>query len=184
MSGQEDANAGGGSKVLRAIVDFLRRHVVAALVSAAGIGATGSAAVVRNLYEAQVNRVEEMKVAEFQALASERNRFLELLSGFTEEIALDGAVDPKKKTELSASLVSLYNGYRAFTVNISKDKEQPIRELQTSLNELRKRVQLTSVKQDLDPLAVAFKKVATDLRIVQPIIEEAVGKPSALPSSG
>lgn len=163
--------------MLKNLLEQARKHILTALCGTLLTGlATGGVGVYWSLYEAQVNRVEDMKVTEFHTLMSENDKFLEGLSAFTEEIATTGTVDPEKRKALSASLVRLYTGLGSFTVNIPREKEPPVRELQASVNQLRKRVQLVNAIQDLDPLAVAFVKVRNDLKLVEPIFEEAVGK--------
>lgn len=168
--------------MLRKLANFAREHILATAATAAVAGASAAWPVFLSIYEAKVNRVEAMKVAEFQSLMTERNKFFELLAGFTEEVATSGTVDQGKKKEISAILVRLYNGYGTFMVNIPQQSEIPVRELQSSLNELRKRVQTFNRKADLDPLAVAFIDVDRSLKKVQPIIENAVGK-SASPGA-
>ncbi len=165
--------------VLSAVKEFARKHIIGTIIASVGAGAAGGATVYWSLYEAQVNRIEEMKAAEFQGLVSEIKNFRELLSAFTEEVGTVGSVDHGKRKEISASLVRLYSGLGAFTVNLPPDQELPVKKLQTSINEVKKRVQLTNTKQDLDPLSVALVTMFSDLKLAQPILEQAVGKPFA-----
>ncbi|KLK91441.1 hypothetical protein AA309_20330 [Microvirga vignae] len=160
-------------------IELAREHIIVSLLGALALGATGGVGVLWNLYEARTNRIEEMKVAEFNELTTENKKFLELMSTFTEQIALSGTVDQDKKKEISASLVRLYNSFGAFSVNLSPEREQPVRRIQTSINEVKKRVQLVNGKKDLDPLSVALVRLFQDMKEVRPIIEEAVGKPTA-----
>lgn len=163
--------------MLTAIKQFARKHILGTIVASVATGAAGGAGAYWSLYEAQVNRVEEMKVAEFQGLVSETKKFQELLSAFTEEVGTVGSVDLEKRKEISASLVRLYSGLGAFTVNLPPEQEPPVKKLQTSINEVKKRVQLTNTKQDLDPLSVALVTMFRDLKAAQPVLEQAVGKP-------
>ncbi len=167
--------------MFRAIADFARQHIFGTIITAAGVGATGGVGVIWSLYEAQINRLEDMKVAEFNELMTENKKFLELLNTFTEEVAVNGVVDPQKKKDLSSSLARLYTSLGAFTVNLPSDKEAPVRGLQSSINEVKKHVQLLQSKQDLDPLSVALVDMFQKLKVARPIIESSVGKP--LPSS-
>ena len=168
--------------MLDAITEFARKHIMGTVVASVAAGATGGLGVYWSLYEAQVNRVEAMKVEEFQGLVSEKKKFEELLSAFTEEVGTGGTVDPEKRKEISASLVRLYSGLGAFTVNLPPEQESPVKKLQTSINEVKKRVQLTNTKQDLDPLSVALVAMFRDLEAAQPVLEQAVGKPFAAAS--
>jgi hypothetical protein len=164
--------------MLKRIVDFARQHIFATVFGAFSLGATGGIGAYWNIYEAREKRIEEMKVAEFNELMTENKKFLELLSVFTEQLASSGTVDADKKKEITASLVRLYNSYGSFTMNLPRDKEPPVREIQASINEVKKRVQLVTGKPDLDRLSVALVKLFNDMKAARPIIEEAVGKPT------
>ncbi|QRY68212.1 hypothetical protein JVX98_07965 [Ensifer sp. PDNC004] len=163
--------------MFKRLADYARQHFVGTIVSAvvATAGLTSTAVV--SLYEAGINRVEEMKVAEFNALMSENAKFLELLSAFTEEIATNGVVDANKKRELSSSLTRFYTGLGTFTANLPISKEETVRSLQSSVNEVKKRVQMVKAKNDLDPLSVALVDMFQKMKLAKPVIEEAVGKP-------
>jgi len=163
--------------VLAAIKEFARNHILATIIASAAAGATGVVGLYSSLYEARINRVEEMKAAEFQGLVLETKKFEELLSAFTEAVGTVGTVDPEMRREISASLVRLYSGLGAFTVNLPPDQEPPVKKLQTSINEVKKRVQLTESKQDLETLGAALVVMFSDLKAAQPILEQAVGKP-------
>ena len=162
--------------MLTAIRDFARKHIFGTVVASMAAGAAGGVGTYWSLYEARVNRIEEMKVKEFEGLVSETKKFRELLSMFTEDVDAGGAIDPEKRREISASLVRLYSGLGAFAVNIPADKEQPVKKLQTSINEVKKHVQLMQEKQDLETLGAALVVMFRDMKIAQPILEEAVGK--------
>lgn len=153
-------------------VDFCKRHVLGVFVAGLTLGSGSFAAI----YEARVNRVEDLKVTEFNELMSENKKFLEGLNAFTEEVALKGKIDPKKKSELSASLARLYTNLGTFTVNVSAQNETAVRQLQTSVNEVKKQVQLFKKKQDLDPLGVSLVDYFEKLNTAKPVIEAAVGK--------
>ncbi|MDW5315517.1 hypothetical protein [Rhizobium sp. PL01] len=162
--------------MIQAIADYLRQHIFGAILAAVSIGATGGAGVFWSIYEAQINRVEEMKVAEFNELMTENKKFLEMLNSFTEEISVSGVIDPQKKKDISSSLARLYTNVGAFTVNLPVEKEMPVRNLQSSINEVKKHIQLMHKKQDLDTLSVALVDMFRNLKLAQPIIEAAVGK--------
>ncbi len=162
--------------MLTTIAEWVRKHTILALISATSLGAGGATTAWWSIYEARVNRIEEMKVAEFNELVNETKKFREGLNQFTEELALNGVVNAKQRSELSGNLVRLYSGLSAFSVNVPLEKEEPIRNLQRSINEVKKRIQLTKVKQDLDPLGVALVQMFQAFEHAQPVIEEAVGK--------
>lgn len=145
-----------------------------------GLFVTGAAGVGWTIYEARVNRVEEMKVAEFNDLMAENNKFLEMLSAFTEEVALDGKVDPQKRRDLSASLTRLYTQFGTFTVNMPHGAEPRVQELQASLNRVKKQVQTMRAKDDLDPLSVTLVEMFRNMKTVKPLLEESVGKSVAV----
>ncbi|MGO8016305.1 hypothetical protein AB9E19_15270 [Rhizobium leguminosarum] len=153
-------------------INFCRQHIISVFIAGLTLGSGSFAA----LYEAGINRVEDLKVVEFNELMSENKKFLEGLNAFTEEVALKGKIDPKKKSELSASLARLYTNLGAFTVNVSAENEASVRDLQTSVNEVKKQVQLMKKKQDLDPLGVSMVDYFEKLNAAKPIIEAAVGK--------
>ncbi|MER9893288.1 hypothetical protein NKJ40_14545 [Mesorhizobium sp. M0119] len=165
--------------MLTAIKNFARTHILGTVVASLATGAAGCAGVYWSLYEARINRVEEMKVQEFQSLVSETKKFMDLLNAFTEEIGTSGAIDPEKRKEVSASLVRLYSGLGAFTVNLPPEQEQPVKKLQTSINEVKKHVQLMRKKQDLETLGAALVVMFSDMKAAQPVLEQAVGKPFA-----
>ncbi|TPO02191.1 hypothetical protein [Mesorhizobium sp. B1-1-5] len=165
--------------MLKAIKEFARAHILGTAISCLATGAIGGAGAYWSLYEAHVNRVEEMKVQEFQGLVAENKKFEELLSAFTEEVGSSGTVDPEKRKEISASLVRLYSGLGAFTVNLPSDQEPPVKKLQTSINEVKKHVQLMQKKQDLENLGAALVVMFRDMKAAQPVLEQAVGKPFA-----
>ncbi|WP_256750518.1 hypothetical protein [Mesorhizobium sp. Mes31] len=162
--------------MLKAIKEFARAHILGTVITCFATGAAGGAGTAWQLYEARVNRVEEMKVQEFQGLVAENKKFEELLSAFTEEVGTSGTVDPEKRKEISASLVRLYSGLGAFTVNLPPDQEPPVKKLQTSINEVKKHVQLMQKKQDLETLGAALVVMFRDMKAAQPVLEQAVGK--------
>lgn len=165
---------------LGTFIDWARKHVAFAALGSAAIGALGgSFTTYLTLYEKGVTRVEEMKVAEFQGLVSDTKKFEELLSAFTEEIGTKGTVSDDKRRELSATLVRLYSGLGAFSVNLPPEQEPPVRKLQTSINEVKKQVQLTQKKQDLERLGAALVVMFRDLKSARPVMERVVGKPVA-----
>ncbi|MBZ9654659.1 hypothetical protein [Phyllobacterium lublinensis] len=162
---------------------FLQKHILGTVVSTTVLGLmSGGGATYWALYEAQVNRVAEMRVKEFQSLGDETQKFKELLSSFTEDVDASGTINPDKRKDLSSTLVRMYNVYGAFTVNLPKEKEQPVKTLQTSINEVKKQVQTMKTKQDLDPLGLALVDMFQNLKTVQPLLEEAVGKPTSSPN--
>lgn len=162
--------------MLTAIKEYARKHIMGTVIASLVTGATGAVGLYSSLYEAKVNRIEEMKVEEFQGLVLENKKFQELLSAFTEELGRGNPADPDKRQELSASLVRLYSGLGAFTVNLPPAQEPPVRKLQTSINEVKKRVQLTETRDDLDTLGAALVVMFRDLKAAQPVLEQAVGK--------
>jgi hypothetical protein len=166
--------------VLSTLKEFARKHIIWTAAGSLVMGtATGGLGVYWSLYEASVNRVEDMKVGEFQALVSETKKFQELLNAFTEELGTGGSVDQQKRKEMSASLVRLYSGLGAFTVNLPPEQEPPVKKLQTSINEVKKRIQITENKQDLEMLGGALANMFRDMKAAQPVLEQAVGKPIA-----
>ncbi|ESY64964.1 hypothetical protein X743_30355 [Mesorhizobium sp. LNHC252B00] len=162
--------------MLKAITEFARAHILGTVVASITAGAAGGAGVYWSLYEARVNRIEEMKVQDFQGLVAENKKFEELLSAFTEEVGTSGAVDPAKRKEISASLVRLYSGLGAFTVNLPPEQELPVKKPQTSINEVKKHVQLMQKKQDMETLGAALAVMFQDMKAAQPVLEQAVGK--------
>jgi flagellin-specific chaperone FliS len=158
------------------IANFAKQHFLGTIVTALITGAGTTAALYSSLYEAHINRIEEMKVTEFQAIVTEIKKFQELLNEFTQELAVTNKVDEGKKSEISATLVRLYSGLGAFTVNLSKENEPPVAKLQSSINEVKKRIQLTQSKPDLDKLGAALVVMFRDMKDAQPVLELAVGK--------
>lgn len=167
-----------GMPVVKKITAWVRTHIFTAVLAALLTGALGAGGALWVYFQSRIDRIEGMKVEEFQSLMTESRQFLETLSVFTEQVAETGLVDNEKKKELSASLVRLYSGYGLFVGNLPRDKVRPIRDLQHSINEMRKTLQLMKEKEDLDPLSVAFHRYIQHMKIAQPILEEAVGKNS------
>ena len=168
----------------KSIIDFCRQHIVATMITTLLFGwVPGGIAVVYSLYQAKVNRVEDMKVRQYELLSAENEKFLLILNRFTAKLATSGEVDLDQKDEMSESLARLYYQFGMFAINLPKASEQPLRDLQSSINEVKKQVQLVDSKADLDPLSVALVHMFRNLKAVQPLIESAVGKPIA-PISG
>lgn len=160
--------------------DFARRHVLKTFFAGAAMLLTGGSSAVWTIYEQSVNRVEEMKVAEFNDLMNENSKFLEMLNAFTEEVGQDDKIDPVKRRELSASLNRLYTKYGNFSVNMPSTADASIKKLQTSLNTVKKQVQTMKVKSDLDPLGVSLVIMFRDMKSLKPYLEQSVGKPVAI----
>ncbi|MBP2534096.1 hypothetical protein [Agrobacterium tumefaciens] len=160
--------------------NFARQHVVGTIFTCAGMFFTGASGVAWTLYEQSVNRVEEMKVSEFNELMAENGKFLEMLNAFTEEVGQDDKIDPVKRRELSASLSRLYTKYGNFSVNMPSTADASIKKLQTSLNNVKKQVQTMKVKSDLDPLGVSLVIMFRDMKSLKPYLEQSVGKPVAI----
>ena len=159
---------------------WARENIIKTLLGTAVLAATGGAGTYWAIYQDNINRIENMKVAEFNELVQEIKKFREGLNIFTEQLAINGVINAEKRSELSTSLVRLYSGLNTFSVNIPYGKEQPIKNLQSSINSTKKQIQLTNEKKDLDKLGVTLVNLFRDFEIAQPIIEEAVGK--AFPS--
>ncbi len=162
--------------MLARIAKIAKEHVLAVAISCLSIGATSGVAAYWSLYESKLNRVEELKIEEFKSIMSENSIFLEKLSDFTLEVSDTGNVDPVVKKELSNSLVRLYTNFNVFKLNLPTEKTVEISQLQTSINEVRKNVQYISDKSGLDPLSVALVDFFRNMKKVQPILEESIGK--------
>lgn len=158
------------------IGDFCRNNIIATIIGATSLGASGTAATFWSLYEAKINRVEDMKVAEFNDLVNETKKFRELLNAFTNGNGVKWKSDPEKRSEIAASLVRLYSGLDAFTVNIQPGQELSVKRLQTSINELKKQVQLTKSQNDLNMFYLRLATMFEDFSAAKPVLESAVGK--------
>jgi hypothetical protein len=165
-----------GSRLMEFVKNFAIKHVIGLLMAATTLFTTGAAGVAWTLYEASVNRVEEMKVSEFNELMAENRKFLEMLNAFTEEVALEDKVDPAKRRELSAILTRLYTKFGDFSVNMPQNADNSVKELQTSLNEVKKQVQTMRAKGDLDRLSVSLVKMFREMSDLKPYLEQSVGK--------
>lgn len=166
----------GLKQMFNRLKSWAQSHIVASMLSVLTVGVGTGATTVWKIYGDQVNRLEDMKVAEFNQLTQEIRTFNETLNVFTSELATTGQADQAKKMQLSTSLVRLYGGLTAFSVNIPTEKEETIKSLKTSINEVKKHVQATNSKDDLDPLSVALVDLYRNLKRARPIIEHAVGK--------
>ncbi|MBB2841415.1 UNVERIFIED_ORG: ribosomal protein L29 [Rhizobium etli] len=158
------------------ILEFFRTHVLMTALAAASAGLSIGGGVVATVYESRVNRLEDMKVAEFNEVIIENKKFLENLNAFTQDVDKKGKIDQAKRNELSATLTRLYTNLGTFSVNVSGDEIASVRELQTSVNEVKKQLQLMTEKQDLDPLGVALVDYFIKMKAAKPVIEAAVGK--------
>ena len=158
------------------LADLAREHILLALLVAMVPSLVGMAVTI---YEANVNRLEDLKVAEYKAVMDDNDKFLRSLSVFTEDLARRGTVDTQKRQELSTALVQFYMTIGRFNSNLPVDQQQPVLALQTSLATLRSRVQAVEKKEDLVEVGDAFYKVNNDMKIARPIFDGAVGKNSS-----
>jgi hypothetical protein len=161
--------------MMKRLAELAREHILMAfLISLVPSGVAIGVAI----YEARINRTEDLKVSQFKDLSSEQNHFLESLSAFTENFARSGTPDPSKRKELSMAMVRYYDTMGSFASNLPHDQVIQVRQLQSSLNAMRNRVQTADKKTDLDGLSVAFVQVYRDMKTLQPIMKEAVGMPA------
>ncbi|RVJ69802.1 hypothetical protein [Sinorhizobium meliloti] len=159
-----------------AIKEFARQHLLltVGMSMVTGLG-TGGLATYFSLYEAKVNRVAELQVEDYKAIIADKRKFEEALSTFTLQLGTNGKVNAEKQQELAAALRSLYSNLDGFTY-LQGPPADAVKRLKTSINDLRKQVQLTNDQKDLDPLGLALKSYFRNLKNVQAVMDEAVGK--------
>lgn len=156
-----------------------RKHFIITLGTVAAAAFSLGAGAVSKYYEHKMIQIENMKVDDFKEIVSSNDKFLELLSTFTEEVANSGKADQNKKREISLALTKYYTKIGNFSNDIPADKEVYLKALQSSINEVKKRVQLVNTIDDLDPLSIAFLDLLQNEKIAKPVFEEAIGKKSA-----
>lgn len=159
-----------------AIKEFARQHLLltVGLSTITGAG-TGGVATYFSLYEAKVNRVAELQVEDYKAIIADKRKIEQALNGFTLSLNSRGIADEATQRELADTLGSLYSNLDGFTY-LEDGPAQSVRALKSSINELRKQVQATEVKQDFDPLGLALVNYFSSLKDVQAVLDKAVGK--------
>ncbi len=162
--------------MLKAVGNFCREHVLATVVTSLIVGGFGGVGLHWAVVEQRINRQEDQTLSEYNELLTRHREFLHLISAFTEDVAVMGVPDAVKRTEVSAAASSLYTHLEAFAWNVPLDQRTVVKRVQSSINEVRKRVQLLQTKADLDPLAVAFQSFYEDMEAAQPVIQGAAGK--------
>lgn len=150
------------------------------MVTSLVAGGLGGVGLYWTLVEQRITRQEEQTLTEYNDLLADHREFLGLLSAFTEDVAISGSANPEKRTQVSAAAAALYTRLEAFAWNVPVDQRLVVKRVQSSVNEVRKQVQLLNTKADLDPLAVAFKTFYEDMEAAQPIIQVTAGKFSPL----
>lgn len=158
----------------RSALTFFRDHVVVTALSCAVAGGFAGWGVSWSLYEAQVNRVAEMRVEAYKGLQKERETFLLAMQSFTLKVASDGTVEQGKKEELAASLARQYFAYSTYASNLPPDARPRVESLQTALNQLKKTVVTFKGKPDLDALGIGMVDVLRGYKAVDPLIDKSV----------
>jgi len=157
-----------------AIVAFCREHILATACVTLVAGGLGGYTVGWSLYEARINRIEEMKVDAVKNLNKERENMLVLFQSFTSGLINDGRLDAQKRDEIAASLSKQYSGYNAYTQNLSAQDTIAVRKLQTSMNDLRKSLLAVRKMEDLDPVYAGMKIMFESFKITDPIIDKTI----------
>lgn len=153
---------------------FCREHILATACATLVAGGLGGYTIGWSLYEARVNRIEEMKVEAVKNLNKERENMLVLFQSFTSGLINDGKVDSQKRDEIAASLSRQYSGYSAYTQNLSIQDSVAVKKLQTSMNDLRKSLLAVRKMEDLDPVYMDMKGMFESFKSVDPIIDRTI----------
>lgn len=141
--------------------------IASILVAIAGFGAA--------IYQSTANRVAEMRLAEVKEITAEKMKFNELLQSFTGEVSIENKMDPSKKSEISASLTRLYGRYSSFRINVSEQDASRIDHLMSSINDVKKNIQLLKEKSDMDRLSVSLVYYYRQMKVVDPIVGTTIG---------
>lgn len=158
----------------KGVISFCRDHVFATVCVSLITGALGGYGVGWSLYEARVNRIEEMKIESVKDLSKERETFLLLMQSFTSKLINDGSLDAQKKEEIAASLAKQYLGYGRYAQNLPAQDIAPVKKLQTSLNALRKSLLAVRTVEDLDPVYLEMKGMFEGFKVVDPLIDRSI----------
>lgn len=156
---------------MNSVLSFFRQHIVGTVCTTLVLGLLGGVPIGWSLYEARVNRIEDMKVGAIKNLDQEREDMLVLIQSFTSALINDGKLDADKRDMISASLSRQYSGYNSYSRNLSKQDLVAVQELQTALNEFRKSLMSVRVSEDLDVVYADMKNMFKAFKVVDPIMD-------------
>jgi len=160
--------------MFKGVASFLREHILGTVCSTLLLGALGGILLGWSLYEARVNRIEEMKVDAVKNLEKERENMLVLIQSFTSGLINHGELDSQKRDEIAASLSKQYSGYNSYSRNLSVQDIAAVKELQTTLNDFRKSLLSVRKSEDLDPVYSDMKSMFKAFKAVDPIIDKTI----------
>lgn len=122
------------------------------------------------------NRVAQLRLEDYRKLTGEQQQFHQMLQAYTADLMNMKPANKEEKSQMTASLVRQYDDIRQFRVYIDPQYHQSLADYQSSLNELRKQLDKTNTKSDLNDFYLVFRRNVELAKALAPILEQAVGK--------
>lgn len=128
------------------------------------------------IWQSDVQRLGAMRLADYQAIVAEQKNFYGLLNSFTLQLAQGQPADPVKAEALSASIVQQYVNVGAFLVNVDAAQEQPFRDYQSALNDVKNGIFNVRTADDLAVFGATLVQLQRKQRDVEPLMQQIAGK--------
>lgn len=166
----------------KGVISFCRDHILVTVCTTLVTSGLAGYSLGWSLYEARVNRVEELKIESVKNLEKERENMLVLVQSFTSGLINGDKLDAQKRDEIAASLSRQYSGYNAYTRNLSPQDTIAVKALQTSLNDFRKSLLAVKKTEDLDPVYLDMNNMFKAFKTVDAIVDKTIKTDQAVSS--
>lgn len=160
--------------MLKRIGQWCHDNVLITAISCTITGGLAGVGVTWSLYEARVNRVEDMKVEAIKDLNKERQEMLVMIQAFTSALISDGKLSAEKRDAIAASLSKQYSSYANYALNLDPAAAVEVKKLQTSMNKLRQSLLAVQIAKDLDPFYLAMNDLFKAYKTVDPLVDRSI----------
>lgn len=162
------------------ITDFFKTHIwttLFAAITSSGL-LTGSVSYYFALQQARTERFENSLMAEYQAIGASKRELFVAVDKFTAALATGAAPDGQVVAQMNEKLLDLHQRVDIFNIGLSADEIKILRELQTSLANMKLEVARSKSKEDLPYFAGSVAQFEAAYQAARPIVERKIGLPT------
>lgn len=162
------------------ITDFLKKHIWGALIAAVTSSGvlTGGVSYYFALQQARIERFEDSLMAEYQAIIASKRELFVSIDKFTAALATDSVPDPLVIVQMNEKLLELHQRIDLFDNGLSANENKILRELKSSLANMKQEAARSRSKDDLRYFAGSVAQFETAYQAARPIVERKIGLPT------